>query len=147
MDFYIKNTNKLRIRQVGYVFFWSLGLFAATFYCLFDQNEEMRTVVFGKMATIKAVDLAKMYLFPLFMAMSLFLLDVRHEISSHGQQFTHAFLKRFISCFLVFAFAIAFSILFNTSFWGWFFFPFILVGIIRIETVYNYGSRNHRNKN
>lgn len=113
------NINKLRIRQIVYVFFWSLGLFAATFYCLFEGSGK---ITFGRMATISAFDLAKTYLFPLFIALALFLLDVRHETSSHGQQFTLVFSKRFISCFLVFAFAIAFSVLFNTVFWGWFFF-------------------------
>lgn len=109
-------------RQIGYVFFWSLGLFAATFYCIFDQANETVKIVFGKMTVIYAMDLAKSYLFPLFMAMALFLLDVRHETVIHKQQFTFDFSKNFITCFVVFAFAITFSILFNTVFWGWFFF-------------------------
>ena len=71
------------------------------------------------MNEIPAMWLARHYLFPLFMAMALFLLDVRHELEIYGQQPSSMFYKSFVTCLIVFVFAVAFSILFNNLFLGW----------------------------
>lgn len=85
-------------------------------------NLETDTFSFEKMNTVLAMDLAKKYLFPLFTAMALFLIDVRLETHSMGTQLSSVFIKRFITCFIIFAFAIVFSIMVNRTLWGWLFF-------------------------
>lgn len=95
--------------HILYVLFWSIGLFAATFYCFIGEFS------FGEMKTVTAIDLANDYLFPLFMAMALFLLDAMHEMKCNGKQLTPSFL----TCFILFVLATTFSIIVNDSKWGW----------------------------
>ena len=132
-----RNINKLRIRQIGYVFFWSLGLFIATFYGLFDKIEGVNRFAFDKMKEISALNLAKIYLFPLFMAMTLFLLDFVHETMSQGRPLTLTFSKWFVICFIVFVLAVACSVLLNNNSCGWFFFilSWLALSILKLSSI------------
>lgn len=106
------NIDRLTIGKVGYVFFWSIGLFVATFYTFFGDFS------FAQMSTISASALAKQYLFPLFMAMALFLLDALYVMFTDQRQLSSVFLI----CFTLFILSTVMSILVNNAVWGWLFF-------------------------
>lgn len=106
------NIDGLTMRKVGYVIFWSAGLLVATFYTLFG------TFSFAAMSTMPALEMAKQYLFPLFMAMALFLLDATHVMVTEGRQISSVYSVCF-TCFILFT---VMSILVNNAVWGWIFF-------------------------
>lgn len=106
------NIDGVCIRKLFYVILWSSGLFVATFYTLFG------TFSFATMSIMSALEMAKQYLFPLFLAMALFLLDANYVMFTEGRQISSVYSVCFI-CFLLFTVT---SILVNNAVWGWIFF-------------------------
>jgi hypothetical protein len=64
------------------------------------------------------MEMTKDYLFPLFMAMALFLLDAQYVMINEGQQIT----PTYSVCFIFFILSTVVSILVNDSLLGWGFF-------------------------
>ena len=112
MNIYKYITDGLSLKKIGYVLLWSGGLFAASFYTFCGKFN------FAAMSDISALTMAKEYLFPLFMAMALFLLDAFHEINANNRQITPVY----FACFLSFLHSTVFSILVNSVLFGWGFF-------------------------
>lgn len=108
----VYNSDKLAIRKIAYVVLWSCGLFVATFYTFCGNFD------FAAMSTMSALEMAKDYLFPLFMAMALFLLDAQYVMINEGQQITPIYSV----CFIFFILSTVVSILVNDSLLGWLFF-------------------------
>lgn len=106
-------------KKIGYVILWSIGLFVATFYTFIEKFN------FSEMSTMPARDMAEQYLFPLFMAMALFLLDANHAMITEGRQISSVYSVCFIS-FILFT---VFSILVNQAVFGWIFFSLAWVAL------------------
>lgn len=106
------NIDRLTIRKVTYVILWSVGLFVATFYTLFKEFN------FAQMSTMSALAMAEQYLFPLFMAMALFLLDAHYVMFTDRRQISSAY----SICFTFFILSTVVSILVDNAVWGWLFF-------------------------
>lgn len=102
----------LRFKKIVYVVLWSVGLFVATFFTFCESFD------FAAMDTMTALNLAEDYLFPLFLAMSLFLIDAQYVMITEGRQFSSVFLV----CFIFFILAAVASVLVDHAIWGWVFF-------------------------
>lgn len=101
--------DKLTLNKISYIIIWSGALFVATFYAFFGDFD------FASMKTMTALDMATKYLFPLFMAMALFLIDAQYVMVTEGRQFTITY----SICFICFIIATVLSILVNNVLWGW----------------------------
>ena len=102
-------SDRLTLKKIVYVTFWSVGLFVATFFTLFGSFD------FDSMAEMTALNLARKYLFPLFLAMALFLIDAQYVMITEERQLSSVFL----GCFIFFILATVASVLVNHAFWGW----------------------------
>lgn len=109
MNIFKHITDGLPPKRIIYVFLWSAGLFAASFYTFCGKFN------FAAMSDISAMTMAKEYLFPLFMAMALFLLDALHEMNENNRQITPVYFV----CFILFILSTVFSILVNRVILGW----------------------------
>lgn len=109
MNIFKHITDGLPPKRIAYVFLWSAGLFAASFYTFCGKFN------FAAMSDISAREMAEEYLFPLFMAMALFLLDALHEMNANNRQFTPVY----FGCFIFFILSTIFSILVNSVLFGW----------------------------
>lgn len=112
MKVFKRDIDDLTIRKIIYIILWSVGLFVATFYGFCGSFD------FAEMKKMTALKMANDYLFPLFMAMALFLLDAQYVMVTEGRQFT----KAYSACVILFLLATVVSILVNNSVLGWVFF-------------------------
>lgn len=112
MKVFKRDIDDLTIRKIIYIILWSVGLFVATFYGFCGSFD------FAEMKKMTALKMANDYLFPLFMAMALFLLDAQYVMVTEGRQFT----KPYSACVILFLLATVVSILVNNSVLGWVFF-------------------------
>ena len=109
MSIFNKEIDNLTIKKIMYVLLWSVGLFVATFYSFCGEFD------FAAMSTMPALTMAEDYLFPLFMAMALFLLDAQYVMISDGQQIKPVY----SACFTIFLLCTVFSILVDNCLFGW----------------------------
>lgn len=112
MKVFNKDIDELTTKKIVYIILWSIGLFIATFYGFCSRFD------FATMDKMSAFKMANDYLFPLFLAMALFLLDAQYVMVAEGRQFT----KTYSACIILFLLATVASILVNSTVFGWIFF-------------------------
>lgn len=99
-------------KKVLYCGMWSVALFVSTFYSLLGQ--EQRFDFEGKLL----LDVAQSHIFPMIMAMTLYLMDVMYAISlrkTNGEGLTMWLLGTII----VFLLSFVFALMVNSNLWGW----------------------------
>lgn len=98
-------------RKIIYCTLWSIALFVATFYSIIGQ--ESAFVFDGKLLH----DVALSHIFPMIMAMALYLVDVTY--SALLGKITNNFVVWVLTTVIVFMGGFVASILVNDNFWGW----------------------------
>lgn len=99
-------------KKVLYCGMWSVALFVSTFYSLLGQ--EQRFDFEGKLL----LGVAQSHIFPMIMAMTLYLMDVMYAISlrkTNGEGLTMWLLGTII----VFLLSFVFALMVNSNLWGW----------------------------
>lgn len=99
-------------KKVLYCGMWPVALFVSTFYSLLGQ--EQRFDFEGKLL----LDVAQSHIFPMIMAMTLYLMDVMYAISlrkTNGEGLTMWLLGTII----VFLLSFVFALMVNSNLWGW----------------------------
>lgn len=99
-------------KKVLYCGMWSVALFVSTFYSLLGK--EQRFDFEGKLL----LDVAQSHIFPMIMAMTLYLMDVMYAISlrkTNGEGLTMWLLGTII----VFLLSFVFALMVNSNLWGW----------------------------
>lgn len=74
-QFVILATKMIMTKKIGYCFCWSVALFVATFYGIICQDSAF--LFQGKLL----LDVANSHIFPMIMAMLLYLWDVMYNVS------------------------------------------------------------------
>lgn len=100
------------IKKTIYCALWSMALFVATFYSIIGQ--ESAFVFDGKLLR----DVALSHIFPMIMAMTLFLFDVMYNVSLRKSNNDNVVLWM-LGTVIVFMAGFVASILVNDNFWGW----------------------------
>lgn len=97
-----------------YCIIWSVALWVATFYPLLNESNVF--VFKGKLL----LDVAQSHIFPMVMAMTLYLGDVLYHLLRNDCQ--HNILIWVLGTIIVFMIAFVLSLLANCNLAGWFFF-------------------------
>lgn len=103
------------IKKTIYCVLWSMALFVATFYSVIDQDSAF--VFDGKLL----LDVASSHIFPMIMAMTLYLFDVMYSASLRKSS-NENLVMWILGTIIVFMGGFVASILVNDNFWGWFLF-------------------------
>ena len=99
------------VKKIIYCTLWSMALFVATFYSIIGQ--ESAFVFDGKLLR----DVALSHIFPMIMAMTLYLVDVTYT-ALLGKSTNNLVIWVLITV-IVFMGGFVASILVNNNFWGW----------------------------
>lgn len=100
------------IWKLIYCTLWSVGLFVATFYGLFNVDQAFDFTGSSLLST------AQSYIMPMIMVMTLYLFDVLYEISTHRHCAMNTILWILLTL-IVFMLSFVFSILVNRNALGW----------------------------
>lgn len=100
------------IKKTIYCLLWSVALFVATFYTLIGQDNAF---VFDKKLLL---EVANSHIFPMMMAMVLYLWDVLYNVSLQKSNNDHLIIW-ILGTIIVFLGGFVFSLLVNDNFWGW----------------------------
>lgn len=117
------------IRKYVYCAVWSAGLFCVSFFPLLKNIEEA-FVFEGK----QILDVAMSHLFPMIMALSLYLLDMMYSFRWKAQ--AEKVMDWIFGTIIVFLVAFVFSIIVNDNIWGWglFLLSWISLTVLKIKT-------------
>lgn len=99
------------VKKIIYCTLWSMALFVATFYSIIGQ--ESAFVFDGKLLR----DVALSHIFPMIMAMTLYLVDVTY--TALLGKITNNLVIWVLITVIVFMGGFVASILVNNNFWGW----------------------------
>lgn len=97
-----------------YCIIWSIGLFVATFYCLWPQRQDAFCFTDKEILPI-----AQSHIMPMIMAMALYLLDVVYNVSSQKAECSKKTFCLILMMIIVFLATFVFSILINNNIYGW----------------------------
>ena len=100
------------IKKTIYCLLWSVALFVATFYTLIGQDNAF---VFDERLLL---EVANSHIFPMMMAMVLYLWDVLYNVSLQKSNNDHLIIW-ILGTIIVFLGGFVFSLLVNDNFWGW----------------------------
>mgnify|MGYP004580331011 CR=1 FL=1 len=100
------------IMKTIYCLLWSVALFVATFYTIIGQDNAF---VFDKKLLL---EVANSHIFPMMMAMVLYLWDVLYNVSLQKSNNDHLIIW-ILGTIIVFLGGFVFSLLVNDNFWGW----------------------------
>lgn len=100
------------IKKTIYCLLWSVALFVATFYTVIGQDNAF---VFDKKLLL---EVANSHIFPMMMAMVLYLWDVLYNVSLQKSNNDHLIIW-ILGTIIVFLGGFVFSLLVNDNFWGW----------------------------
>ena len=100
------------IKKTIYCLLWSVALFVATFYTIIGQDNAF---VFDKKLLL---EVANSHIFPMMMAMVLYLWDVLYNVSLQKSNNDHLIIW-ILGTIIVFLGGFVFSLLVNDNFWGW----------------------------
>lgn len=97
-------------KKLIYCILWSIALFVSTFYSIIGKE----FVFDGKLL----LDVAQSHIFPMVMAMTLYLVDVMYSLSIKKSNNDNIILW-ILGTIIVFMCSFVVSLLINTNFWGW----------------------------
>lgn len=98
------------IKKLIYCALWSVALFVSTFYSIIGKE-----FVFDDKLLL---DVAKSHIFPMVMAMTLYLVDIMYSLSIKKSNNDNIILW-ILGTIIVFMCSFVVSLLVNTNFWGW----------------------------
>ena len=99
-------------KKIIYCTLWSVALFVATFYGIIGQ--ESAFLFKGK----EMLDVASSHIFPMIMAMVLYLWDVMYNVSLKRDN-NGGLIIGILGTIILFMGMFVFSLLVNNNFWGW----------------------------
>lgn len=111
-QFVILATKMIMTKKIGYCFCWSVALFVATFYGIICQDSAF--LFQGKLL----LDVANSHIFPMIMAMLLYLWDVMYNVSLKRDH-NGSLILWILGTIILFLGFFVFSLLVNNNFWGW----------------------------
>lgn len=100
------------VKKSIYCTIWSVALFVATFYSLFKQDQAF---VFDSKYLL---DVAQSHIFPMIMAMTLYLMDVMYNVSLRNNNESSIVLW-ILGTIIIFLTAFVMSLLVNGNVAGW----------------------------
>lgn len=100
------------VKKLIYCFLWSVALFVATFYGIIDQDSAF---LFKEKLLL---DVARSHIFPMIMAMVLYLWDVMYNVSLK-KDINGGLIFWILGTNILFMGTFVFSLLVNNNFWGW----------------------------
>lgn len=105
-------TKMIMAKKIIYCTLWSVALFVATFYGIIGQ--EAAFLFNGK----EMLDVASSHIFPMIMAMVLYLWDVMYSVSLK-RDINGGLIIGILGTIILFMGMFVFSLLVNNNFWGW----------------------------
>lgn len=116
---------------------WSLGLFVATFYSIIGKDSAFDFN--GKLL----LDVASTHIFPMIMAMTLYLLDVIYNALL--VKINYSIVIWILGTIIVFLGGFVASLMINNNFWGWFFFciAWLSLTVLKFVTTEAEGAAPH----
>lgn len=120
------------VKKIIYCTLWSIGLFVSTFYSIICKEQSF--AFDGKML----VDVASSHIFPMIMAMTLYLLDVMYSLSIK-KSYNDSLIQWILGTIIIFMGCFVTSLLVNNNIWGWFFFciAWLSLTVLKFQTTDN----------